>query len=116
VIHLTWVGIVKQSNSKAEEARDESVRGSEKHWREENCEEKAQRKVNNTVVDSVTTQLKELSSYNNDMSQILTNFVKITKEDKAHKMMMREQKLRIHEDRIMMMDSSTITHKQVAYT
>ena len=46
-----------------------------------------------------------------DMSQIFKDFVKTTNKEKIHKMTMREQKLRVHEDRIMMMDTLAMTPK-----
>ena len=64
--------------------------------------------TNNTGIDLASTQLKELSSSNSDISKIFKDVVTTTKEDKAHKMMMREQKPRFHEDRIMMTDPSTM--------
>ena len=46
--------------------------------------------ANNTVVDLVTTQLKELSSSNSDMSKMFQDMVIATKEEKAQKTMIRE--------------------------
>ena len=59
--------------------------------------------------------MKALSSSDGGMSQIFKGFVTTTKEDKSHKMMMREQNLRVHEDRIMMMDTSTTIPEQATY-
>lgn len=39
------------------------------------------------VVDLVTTQLKELNSSNSDMSKLFKDLVIVTKEKKAHKIM-----------------------------
>jgi len=49
------------------------------------------------------------------MNEIFKSFITIAKEEEAQKMMMREQKLRREEDRIMMMDASIMTPEQVAY-
>ena len=42
-------------------------------------------------------------------------FIITAKQDKAQKMMMREAKMRREEDRIIMIDASTMTPQQVSY-
>ena len=72
-------------------------------------------KSNNAIVDLVTTQLKELNSSNYNMSKMLQDLVTATKEEKAHKMMLREQKLTVHKDKIIMMDTSMMTLEYATY-
>ena len=50
--------------------------------------------TNSTVVDLVTTQLKALSNSNSEMSKMLQDLIGATKEDKAQKMIIREQNMR----------------------
>jgi len=71
--------------------------------------------ANNPIADLVTTQMNSLTSTNVEMSQVFKEFLNKSNEDKYHKRMIREQKLRIQEDRIMMMDNSTMAQEQVAY-
>ena len=69
--------------------------GSERPKGREVVKRRLKEKANNTIVSLVTSQLKELNSSNSDMSQIFKDFITTTKEEKAHKMMMREQKMRV---------------------
>ena len=78
------------------------------------AERRLKEKANNTGVELLTAQMKDLRSSNTNISQVFKDFVKTSKDDKAHKMLIRKQKLRVHEDRTMMMDSSTMTPEQVA--
>jgi len=105
----------KRSNPDTKEAGDEGVSGSERPEGRKATNIRLKEKANNTVVDLITTQLKELKSANTDMNEIFKSFITIAKEEEAQKMMMREQKLRREEDRIMMMDASIMTPEQVAY-
>ena len=72
-------------------------------------------KANDIVVHLVTSQLKELSSCNSNMSKMFQDLVTTAKEEKAHKMMLRNQKLRAHEDKIIRTDTSTMTPEYEAY-
>ena len=72
-------------------------------------------KANNTIVDLVTTELKDIKSTNADMNEIFKEFMITTKQEKAQKIMMREAKLRREEERIMMVDTSTMTPEQAVY-
>jgi len=105
----------KRYTSNVEEVGDESVGESERLERRKVVKRRLREKVDNTVVDLITTELKELSSSCSDMSQIFKDFITTRKEYRAQKIMMREQKLRVYEDRIMMMDISTMTPEQAAY-
>ena len=49
------------------------------------------------------------------MSKMFQDLATATKEQKAQKMMLREQKLSVQEDRIIMMDTSNMTPEQAAY-
>jgi len=55
--------------------------------------------------------MKGLRSSNTDTSQVFKDFIKTSKKG----MLIKEQKLRFHEDRIIMMDTSTMTAKQGDY-
>ena len=46
-------------------------------------------KTNNTIVDLVTTELKDIKSTNADMNEIFKEFMIITKQEKTQKIMMR---------------------------
>ena len=72
-------------------------------------------KANNTIVDLVTTELKDMRSDNADMNEMFKEFIITAKQGKAQKIMMREAKLRREKERIMMMGTSTMTPEQAAY-
>jgi len=59
--------------------------------------------------------LKDIKSTNADMNEIFKEFMITTKQEKTQKIMMREAKLRREEERIMMVDTSTMTPEQAAY-
>ena len=71
--------------------------------------------ANNTIVDLVTTELKDIKSANTDMNEMFKEFMLTTKQEKAQKIMTREAKLRREDERIMMVDTSTMTPEQAAY-
>ena len=72
-------------------------------------------KANNTIVDLVTTELKDMRSDNADMNEMFKEFMITAKQEKAQKIMMREAKLRREEERIMMMDTSIMILEQATY-
>ena len=72
-------------------------------------------KANNTIADRVTTALKDIKSTNADMNEIFKEFMITTKQEKTQKIMMREAKLRREEERLMIVDTSTMTPEQAAY-
>ena len=92
--------IVKRSNPYTEEVKDEGVDGSERLVGRKTMKRRLKDKANKTVVDPVTAQLKELNSGSTDMNQIFKDIIITTKEEKAQKMMISEQKLRALVDRI----------------
>jgi len=105
----------KRYNPDTEEAGKEGPGGSERLEERKAATRRLKKKANKTVIDLVTTQLQDLSSNSSGMSEIFKDFIAVAKEEKTQKMMMREEKLRAHEDRIMMMGTSMMTPEQAAY-
>ena len=80
-------------------------------------------KANNTIVELVTSQFKEFNTSNSDVSQMFKDLiivvsektktakevVNIRNEERAHKLMLKEPKMRAHKDKIMMLDTLIIT-------
>ena len=108
-------GSSKRSNLHTKETGDEGASGSERPEGWKAAKRRLKKKANNTVVSIVTTGLKETKSVNTDMNEIFKDFIITAKQEKTQKMMMKELKLRRAEDKIMMIDTSTMTSKQVAY-
>ena len=72
-------------------------------------------KANNTIVDLITTELKDIKSTNADMNEMFKDFMITTQQEKAQKIMRREAKIRRDDERIMMVDTSTMAPEQAAY-
>jgi len=108
-------GSSKRSNPDTQEAGDEGTGGSERPEGQKVAKRRLKEKANNTIIDLVTTQLKDIKSANTDMNEILKDFIITAKQEKTQKMMMREQKLRREEERMMMTDTLTMTPEQAAY-
>lgn len=107
-------GSSKRSYPDTEEVVDEVVVGNERLEGRKAAKRRLKEKDNNAIGDLVT-KLKELSRSNSEMSKMFEDLVSTAKEEKIQKMMMRERKLRLYEDRIMMMDTSALTPQQQAY-
>jgi len=104
-----------RSKPDSEEVGDEGVGGSERPKGRKTAKRRMKQKTNNTIVDLVTIELKDIKSTNTDMNEMFKEFIITAKQGKAQKMMMRKAKLRREEERIMMIDTSTMTAEQVAY-
>jgi len=71
--------------------------------------------VDNTVVNLVTTELKEIKTANTDMNEMFKKFFITAKQEMSQKMMMREAKIRREDHRIMIIDTSTMDPQQASY-
>ena len=76
-------GSSKRSNPNTEEVQDEGVGGSERPEGRKAAKRWLKEKVNDTTVDLVTTQLKELNNSNSDISQIFKDFITNNKRRKS---------------------------------
>ena len=77
----------------------------------ESCKEKE----TNTIIDLVMKQKNAMASGTNVVGNAFLKFIDQVSEDKSHKKMIREEKLKLEQDRIMTMDTSSMTPDQVAY-
>ena len=80
------------------------------------------RQATNNIIDIVTKQMNEMSSSSGVVGNAFLKFIDQASDDKAHKKMIREEKLKLererlklNEDRIMTMDTSPMTPDQVTY-
>ena len=108
-------GSTKRSNPDTEEAGDEAVGGSERPEGRKAAKRRLKERVKNSVVDAITDQMSIINSRNAVATDAFTKLCDKAMEEKAQKMMMREQKLRVQEDRIMMLDTSMKPPDQAAY-
>ena len=49
------------------------------------------------------------------MNEMFKDYITLAREEKAQRMMMREEKLRVQENKIMIMDTSMLSPKHAAY-
>jgi len=73
----------KRSNPDTEEAEDEGVGGSERPDGWKVAKRRMKEKANNTIVDLVTTELKEIKSANTNMNEMFKDFIITAKQEKA---------------------------------
>ena len=72
-------------------------------------------KANNAVVDRLSSELNDIKPANIDMNEMFKEFFITAKLEMSHKIVMREAKISREEDRIMMIDTSTMPHHQASY-
>ena len=60
-------------------------------------------------------QMNSMASGTSVVGNAFLKFIDQASEDKSHKKMIREEKLKLQQDRIMTMDTSSMTPDQVAY-
>ena len=108
-------GSSKRFNLDTEETENEGVGGSERPEGRKAAKRRMKNMANNAAVDRVTTELQQIKSVNNDMNDMFKDFIITVKQEKAQKIMIREMKLMREEERIMMIDTSTMSPEQAAY-
>ena len=105
----------KKSKPDTEEAGDEGVSGGERPEGRKAAKRMMKQKVNNAVVYLVAYKLKEIKTTYTDMNEIFKEFFITAKQEMSQKMVMREAKIRIEEDRIMMINTSTMPPQKASY-
>jgi len=107
-------GSSKRSNLDTEEVGDEGVGWSERPEGRKAAKRRLKERASNALVDVVTNQMSALNSRNTEAIEAFKIYCNKGAEEKAQKMMMREQKLRAQEDRIMMMDTTMMSPEHAA--
>ena len=108
-------GSSKRSHPDTEEAGEEAAGGSERPEGRKAAKRRLKQKANTPVADLVTTKLQDLSTNSSKMNEMFKDYMTLAREEKAQKTMMREEKLRVQGDRIMMMDTSMLSPEHAAY-
>jgi len=112
----------KKSNSEVIEGDNESVGAGEtpeegmKTRARKAAKRRLKEKANNNIIDLVTKQMNVMVSGTSVVGNAFLKFIHQASEDKSHKKMIREQKLKLDQDRIMIIDTSSMAPDQVTYT
>ena len=122
-------GSSKRTHSEAEEGDDDTVaptetpeEGAQRPEGRKAAKRRIKDKATNNIIDIVTKQMNEMSSSSGVVENAFLKFMDRASDEKAHKQMIREEKiklererLKLDEDRIMTMDTSAMAPEQVAY-
>ena len=72
-------------------------------------------KAHNIGFDLVASELKDIKTANMDMNEMFKEFFVTKQQEMFKKILIREAKIRREEDRIMMIDTSTMPPQQASY-